>query len=233
MRLSLYHHQRIGYSRDNRPTIQHAMTMGVRRIYNELRIRPILISSTCIRQYNNIQRVKLLQLFDKVARSIYIETQDQRNMPSSSRSTVVNETPIHPDASCFGGRRRSGSSSSKHHEPSRSGSTRRSDSSSSKHHEPSRSSSTRDGRSDEKFDGHRGTITRLHTSRMLPAISETPEKITSVPRFTDEGVDRTKTRSSRHHADDRTETRSSRHHADDRTKTRSSRNHADEPNKTR
>ena len=152
-------------------------------------------------------------------------------MPSSSRSTVVTETPIHPDASCAGGRRRSGFSSSKHHEPSRSGSTRRSESSSSKHHEPSRSSSTRDGRSDKKFDGHRGTITRLGTSKMLPAISETPEKITSVPRFTDEGVDRTKTRSSRHHADDRTETRSSRHHGDDRTVTRSRRPHGDQRTK--
>ena len=134
--------------------------------------------------------------------------------------------PIHPDASCVG-IRRSGSSSSKHHEPSRSSSTRRSESSSSKHHEPSRSSSTRDGRSDKKFEGHHGTITRLHRPGKLAAIEEKPERITSVSRFSHESHDHTQTRSSRHHDDDRTETRSSRHHTDDRTKTLSRRQNAD------
>ena len=126
-------------------------------------------------------------------------------MPSTSR---LSGSPVHREIS-----------SSKHHEPSRSGSTRRSDSSSSKHHEPSRSSSTRDGRSNNKFDGHRGTVTRLHGPSKLSAISETPENITSIPRFRHEGDDRTLTRSSRHHADDHTVTRFSRHRADDRTET--------------
>ena len=101
-------------------------------------------------------------------------------------------------------------------------------------------------RPDNKFDGHRGTVTRLHApNNQLAIIAERPEDTTSIPVFKkdQDKDDRTQTRSSRHHGDDRTETRSSRANApnqlaiikekDDRSETRSSRRHGDDRSETR